>query len=168
MAHKKDSLSSTRVTTVPLPHTPIHFHINYTFAYTIKQQKNSFWCLQTLNKAKPTLEGSAIVRHTGSILKGTANRELYKYFENGMKELEVVLDKSEKFLKVGCFGRKLGKVKISSIGIKAFEKYNIKIADFFASDGFVRGHVFHGYRVKSFSAFRCNYCLLKLSLQIRL
>ena len=81
--------------------------------------------MQTLNKAKPTPEGSAIVRHTGSILKGTANRELYKYFENGMKELEVILDKSEKFLKVGCFGRKLGEVKISSIGIKAFEKYNI-------------------------------------------
>lgn len=38
-----------------------------------------------------------------------------------------------------------------------FEKYNIKIADFFASDGFVRGHTFHGYRVKSFSEIRETY-----------
>ena len=38
-----------------------------------------------------------------------------------------------------------------------FEKYNIKIADFFASDGFVRGHCFHGYRVKSFSEIKETY-----------
>ena len=41
--------------------------------------------------------------------------------------------------------------------ISRFEKYNIKIADFFASDGFVRGHVFHGYRVKSFSEIKDTY-----------
>ena len=35
--------------------------------------------------------------------------------------------------------------------IRRFEKYGIEIADFFASDGFVRGHLFHGKRVKSFS-----------------
>ena len=35
--------------------------------------------------------------------------------------------------------------------VERFEKYNIKISDFFASDGFVRGHFFHGFRVKSFS-----------------
>lgn len=38
--------------------------------------------------------------------------------------------------------------------IKRFEKYHIRIADFFASDGFVRGHTFHGYRVKSFSEIK--------------
>ena len=32
-----------------------------------------------------------------------------------------------------------------------FEKYGIPYADFFASDGFVRGHTFHGVRVKTLS-----------------
>lgn len=41
--------------------------------------------------------------------------------------------------------------------IKRFEKYNIEIADFFASDGFVRGHSFHGKRVKSFSEIKAEY-----------
>ena len=41
--------------------------------------------------------------------------------------------------------------------IERFKKYNIKIADFFASDGFVRGHLFHGYRVMSFSEIREKY-----------
>ena len=41
--------------------------------------------------------------------------------------------------------------------IRRFEKYNIKIADFFASDGFVRGHSFHGYIVKSFSEIKESY-----------
>lgn len=38
--------------------------------------------------------------------------------------------------------------------IKRFEKYGIEISDFFASDGFVRGHLFHGKRVKSFSEIK--------------
>lgn len=41
--------------------------------------------------------------------------------------------------------------------IDRFSKYGIKIADFFASDGFVRGHSFHGYRVKSFSEIKESY-----------
>lgn len=41
--------------------------------------------------------------------------------------------------------------------IKRFEKYNIVISDFFASDGFVRGHSFHGKRVKSFSEIKSEY-----------
>ncbi len=41
--------------------------------------------------------------------------------------------------------------------IKRFEKYGIEIADFFASDGFVRGHHFHGKRVKSFSEIKAAY-----------
>ena len=38
-----------------------------------------------------------------------------------------------------------------------FEKYGISVADVFASDGFVRGHSFRGYRVKSFSEIKENY-----------
>ena len=41
--------------------------------------------------------------------------------------------------------------------IDRFEKYGIKISDFFASDGFVRGHSFHGYRVMSFSEIKEKY-----------
>ena len=41
--------------------------------------------------------------------------------------------------------------------IERFDKYGIKIADFFASDGFVRGHSFHGYCVKSFSEIKEAY-----------
>ena len=41
--------------------------------------------------------------------------------------------------------------------LRRFEKYNIEIADFFASDGFVRGHCFHGKRVKSFSEIKAEY-----------
>ena len=41
--------------------------------------------------------------------------------------------------------------------IQRFSEYGIKIADFFASDGFVRGHYFHGYRVKSFSEIKETY-----------
>ncbi len=41
--------------------------------------------------------------------------------------------------------------------ISRFSKYSIKIADFFASDGFVRGHSFHGMRVKSFSEIKAEY-----------
>ncbi len=41
--------------------------------------------------------------------------------------------------------------------IERFKKYGIKISDFFASDGFVRGHTFHGMRVKSFSEVKETY-----------
>ena len=41
--------------------------------------------------------------------------------------------------------------------ISRFGKYGITIADFFASDGFVRGHSFHGKRVKSFSEIKAEY-----------
>ncbi len=41
--------------------------------------------------------------------------------------------------------------------IERFEKYSIKVADFFASDGFVRGHSYRGYRVKSFSEIKEAY-----------
>ena len=41
--------------------------------------------------------------------------------------------------------------------IRRFEKYGIEISDFFASDGFVRGHSFHGKKVKSFSEIKEEY-----------
>lgn len=41
--------------------------------------------------------------------------------------------------------------------IERFDKYGITISDFFASDGFVRGHYFHGMRVKSFSEIKESY-----------
>ena len=37
------------------------------------------------------------------------------------------------------------------------EKYNITVADFFASDGFVRGHSFHGKTVLSYSQIKEKY-----------
>lgn len=41
--------------------------------------------------------------------------------------------------------------------IERFNKYGITVSDFFASDGFVRGHSFHGMRVKSFSEIKQTY-----------
>lgn len=38
-----------------------------------------------------------------------------------------------------------------------FREYGITVADFFASDGFVRGHFFHGKRVLSFAEVRDKY-----------
>lgn len=37
------------------------------------------------------------------------------------------------------------------------EKHSIEICDFFASDGFVRGHLFHGKRVLSYSEIKEKY-----------
>jgi len=37
------------------------------------------------------------------------------------------------------------------------ERYGITVADFFASDGFVRGHTFHGKTVLSYSAVKEKY-----------
>lgn len=41
--------------------------------------------------------------------------------------------------------------------LSRFEAYGITVSDFFASDGFVRGHSFHGKRVKSFSEIKEEY-----------
>lgn len=41
--------------------------------------------------------------------------------------------------------------------ISVFERYGIEVADFFASDGFVRGQVFHNKTVLSFSAIKEKY-----------
>lgn len=52
-----------------------------------------------------------------------------------------------------CYGMGNGADKL----IERLKKYNIEIADFFASDGFVRGHSFHGKRVLSFSEVKEKY-----------
>ncbi len=41
--------------------------------------------------------------------------------------------------------------------INVFDRFGITVSDFFASDGFVRGQVFHGKTVLSFSAIREKY-----------
>ena len=41
--------------------------------------------------------------------------------------------------------------------VETLEKYGVKVAEVFASDGFVRGHSFRGYTVKSFSDIRSMY-----------
>ena len=38
-----------------------------------------------------------------------------------------------------------------------FERYGVSVADVFASDGFVRGHSYRGFRVKSFSEIKESY-----------
>ena len=61
------------------------------------------------------------------------------------------LSKSEK--KIVIYGMGNGADKI--IGVCA--RYGIEISDFFASDGFVRGQVFHGKTVLSFSQVKEKY-----------
>ena len=51
------------------------------------------------------------------------------------------------------YGMGNGADKILSV----FGKFGIEVADFFASDGFVRGQVFHGKTVLSFSAIKEKY-----------
>ena len=41
--------------------------------------------------------------------------------------------------------------------LERFSEYNIEVSDFFASDGFVRGHSFHGKTVLSFSEIKEKY-----------
>jgi hypothetical protein len=41
--------------------------------------------------------------------------------------------------------------------LRVCEQYGIPVADFFASDGFVRGHCFHGKTVLSYSAVKEKY-----------
>ena len=41
--------------------------------------------------------------------------------------------------------------------LRRFEKYGIAVSDIFASDAFVRGHSYAGFRVKSFSEIKAQY-----------
>ena len=55
--------------------------------------------------------------------------------------------------KIVLYGMGNGADKIISVA----ERYGIEIADFFASDGFVRGHQFHGKRVLSYTETKEKY-----------
>ena len=55
--------------------------------------------------------------------------------------------------KIVMYGMGNGADKILDI----CDRYGIEIADFFASDGFVRGHSFHGKTVLSYSALKEKY-----------
>lgn len=55
--------------------------------------------------------------------------------------------------KIVLYGMGNGADKIISVA----ERYGIEISDFFASDGFVRGHEFHGKRVLSYSETKEKY-----------
>ncbi len=62
-----------------------------------------------------------------------------------MKDIWTYLQKTDK--KILMYGMGNGADKILSI----CERYGIEVSDFFASNGFVRGHFFHGKRVLSYS-----------------
>ena len=55
--------------------------------------------------------------------------------------------------KIVLYGMGNGADKILSVA----ERYGIEISDFFASDGFVRGHEFHGKRVLSYTETKEKY-----------
>lgn len=67
------------------------------------------------------------------------------------KDLWTYLQRSDK--KILMYGMGNGADKILSV----CERYGIEISDFFASDGFVRGHMFHGKRVLSYSEAKEKY-----------
>ena len=67
------------------------------------------------------------------------------------KDLWTYLSESDK--KIVMYGMGNGADKILSI----CESRGIEVSDFFASDGFVRGHLFHGKRVLSYSEAKEKY-----------
>ena len=73
-------------------------------------------------------------------LKNIPNIDLWTYLSNTKKTIVM-------------YGMGNGADKILNV----CKKYNIEISDFFASDGFVRGHFFHEKRVLSFSEIKEKY-----------
>ena len=67
------------------------------------------------------------------------------------KDLWTYLSETEK--KIVMYGMGNGADKI----IAVLDRYGIEVADFFASDGFVRGHSFHGKVVLSYSDTKAKY-----------
>ena len=67
------------------------------------------------------------------------------------KDLWEYLSKSDK--KIVMYGMGNGADKILDV----CSRYNIEVQDFFASDGFVRGHLFHGKRVMSYAEIKQKY-----------
>ncbi len=70
-----------------------------------------------------------------------------------MSERDLWTYLSESNKKTVMYGMGNGADKILSV----CERYGIEICDFFASDGFVRGHMFHGKRVLSYSETKEKY-----------
>ena len=68
-----------------------------------------------------------------------------------MKDLWTYLASTDK--PVVMYGMGNGADKI----IDVLDRYGVTVSDFFASDGFVRGHSFHGKRVLSFSEVKEKY-----------
>ena len=60
---------------------------------------------------------------------------------------------AQKDKKIVMYGMGNGADKILAV----CERYGIEVSDFFASDGFVRGHLFHGKRVLSYSEMKKKY-----------
>lgn len=73
------------------------------------------------------------------------NLEIHNERKKHFGDLWSYLQNTDK--KIVMYGMGNGADKILSI----CESYRIEVADFFASDGFVRGHFFHGKRVLSYS-----------------
>ena len=73
-------------------------------------------------------------------LKKLPNIDLWQY-----------LSKSNKTIVMYGMGNGADKI------LAVCQKYNIEIADFFASDGFVRGHSFHGKTLLSYSQIKEKY-----------
>ena len=73
------------------------------------------------------------------------NLEIIKEQNKGARDLWSYLKCTHK--KILMYGMGNGADKILSI----CERYGIEVCDFFASDGFVRGHLFHGKKVLSYS-----------------
>ena len=73
-------------------------------------------------------------------LKNIPNSDLWHY-----------LSKTEKTIVMYGMGNGADKI------LAVCQQYNIEIADFFASDGFVRGHSFHGKTVLSYSQVKEKY-----------
>lgn len=67
------------------------------------------------------------------------------------KDLWTLLGETEKTIVMYGMGNGADKI------LAVCEKYGIEVADFFASDGFVRGHSFHQKRVLSYSEIKEKY-----------
>lgn len=72
-------------------------------------------------------------------------------FSEPTRDLWQYLSSTEKT--VVMYGMGNGADKILAV----CEKFKIEVADFFASDGFVRGHSFHGKRVLSYTEIKAKY-----------
>lgn len=81
-----------------------------------------------------------MVNLSTEILPQPTENDLWKYLQNTPKSIVM-------------YGMGNGADKILSV----CEKYGIEISDFFASDGFVRGHSFHGKVVLSYSQMKEKY-----------